>query len=139
MVDTARTGRHRGAGLAPRARHADPGHARPRLDRGNGSAAHHRAPGRGEGREHHGGTEVTPGRVVENAAARYQVRSREAGRAVNGFGRETGFEVLAYAGDAENRGDPVGQPHVDTVPGVKGSQAEENGSSLVAVDMTFDN
>ena len=61
------------------------------------------------------------GGVVESAAARYQVQGRVAGRAVNGFRRETGFTVLAYAGDAENSGDPVGERHIDPVPGAEGS------------------
>ena len=59
--------------------------------------------------------------VVESAAARYQVKGRVAGRAVNGFRRETGFKVLAHAGDAENSGNPVGEPHVDAIPRAEGS------------------
>ena len=54
------------------------------------------------------------------------------------YRRETGFEVLAYAGDAENRGDPVGQPHVDTVTGVESPEAEENGGPPVGIDVAFD-
>src|SRR6266571_8682122 len=76
--------------------------------------------------------------VVESAAARYQVQSRVAGRAVNGSCRETGLKVSAYAGDAEDGGDPVGERHVDPVPGAEGPQAEEHRRAVVAVEVTFD-
>src|SRR5258708_18444202 len=76
--------------------------------------------------------------AVESAAARYQVQSRVAGRAVNGSCRETRFEVLAYAGDAEDGGDPVGERHVDPVPRAEGSQAVEDSRPVVAVEVTFD-
>ena len=78
------------------------------------------------------------GRVVESAAARYQAQGSVVGRAVNGSRREIGFEVLAHAGDAENSGDPVGERHVDAVPGAEGPQAEEDGRPLIAVDVAFD-
>src|SRR5260370_18286729 len=74
------------------------------------------------------------GAVVECAAARYQAQSRVGSRAVNGFRRESGFGVLAYAGDAENGGDPVGESHVDIVPGAEGSEPAENGGPVGAGD-----
>src|SRR5437588_13129066 len=78
------------------------------------------------------------GGIVERAAAGYQAEGRVAGRAVNGPRGEIGFGVLAYAGDAENGRDPVGERHVDGVPGAEGPEAEKDGRPLAAVDMTFD-
>src|SRR5260370_36557356 len=78
------------------------------------------------------------GGEAESAAARYQAQRRVVGRAVNGFGREIGFDVPAYAGDAENSGDPVGEPHVDVVAGAEGPEAEEDGRAVIAVEVTFD-
>src|SRR5215472_11844114 len=79
------------------------------------------------------------GSVVESAAAGYQPERRVIGRAVNGFRREIGFGVLAYPGDAKNGGDPVGERHVDAVPGTEGAQAEEDGRPVITVEVTFDN
>src|ERR1039457_3037100 len=76
--------------------------------------------------------------VVENAAARYQAQGRVAGCAVNGFRREPEFGVPTYAGDAENSGDPVGERHIDAVPGAEGAQAEEDSRTPIAVEVTFD-
>ena len=70
--------------------------------------------------------------VVENAAARYQAQGRVAGCAVNGFRREPEFGVPTYAGDAENSRDPVGERHIDAVPGAEGAQAEEDSRTLSA-------
>src|SRR5580693_10161642 len=92
-------------------------------------------PGRGQGREYNSGAEVMPGRIVENATARYQPQRGIVGRAVNGFRREIGFDVLAHAGDPENGRDPVGERHVDGVSGTQRPEAEENRGPLVAVDM----
>src|SRR5258706_13499142 len=78
------------------------------------------------------------GGIVESAAARYQAQSRVVGKAVNGSRREIGFRVLAYAGDAENCGDTVGERHVDAVPGTEGAKPEEHGWPVMAVDVTFD-
>src|SRR5215467_1056732 len=93
---------------------------------------------RDEERVNDGGAEVLAGRVVEGAAARYQAQSREAGRVpVHGFRRELGFQVLTYAGDAENSGDPVGEPHVDEVSRAQRPQPVEDGRALFAVDVTL--
>src|SRR5207302_3184442 len=52
-------------------------------------------PRRGERREHDRGTEIVAGGVVEGTAAGNQAQRGEAGRAVDGLGREPGFAVLA--------------------------------------------
>src|SRR5450755_3468771 len=78
------------------------------------------------------------GGVVKNAAARYQVQRRVTGRTVNGSGREVYFGVLPDAGDAENGSHPVGERHVDALPGAEGPEAEEHGGTLVTVDVPLD-
>ena len=78
------------------------------------------------------------GGVVESAAAGYQAQGGEVGRAVNGFRRESGFDVLAHARDAENSRDPVGEGHIDGVSRPEGPEAEEDGGPLITVDVTFD-
>ena len=78
------------------------------------------------------------GGVVESAAAGYQAQGGEVGRAVNGFRRESGFDVLAHARDAENGRHPVGEGHVDGVSRPEGPEAEEDGGSSITVEVTFD-
>ncbi len=78
------------------------------------------------------------GGVVEIAAAGYQAQRGEVGRAVNGFRRESRFEVLAHAGNAENGRHPVGERHVDGVARAEGAEPEKDGRPPRAVDMTLD-
>jgi hypothetical protein len=47
------------------------------------------------------------------------------------------FLVLTYAGDAEHRGDPVGERHLDSVSRAQGAQPEENSRPLTGIDVTF--
>ena len=67
---------------------------------------------------------------VECATAGDQVKGGVAGRAVNDPGGETQFGVLAYPGDAEDRGDPVGEPHLDPVARAKRPQPEKEGRAV---------
>src|SRR5579875_1161752 len=78
------------------------------------------------------------GRVVEGAAAGYQPQGGVARRAVHGPRREPGLEEFTDAGDPEDRGDAVGQRHVDRVPGTERDKPEEHRWTPQAVDMTLD-
>lgn len=92
----------------------------------------------GEGREYNGGTEVMASGVVEIAAAGYQAQSRIPGRSINGFRWEFRFEVLAHAGDAENGGGSVRQPHLNDISRPEASQTKEDARPLIGINVTFD-